>query len=565
MSRQDDLQNLITENTRRLQKLKVQQARKGIDTDPHILLEIEDIEETIAQLQAELAELETKQGFISQPKVVVSSAGSPSAPPPSEPIPKPTALRAQARIFLCHASEDKPQVMELYRQLQVAGYHPWMDKFDLLPGQQSWREIEKIICNPYNLVLVCFSNNSITKRGVLQQEIRWALDILERMPEESIYLIPIRLETCPVPAQLSALHWVDLFERDGFEHLIRTLDLELNRRQVASEPKQRALIPYAPARSAESELVSNGNVSSSPVQRLVIAVGTLIVVALTVVCTVLLAVQSPSSPTIIPTNTPFDTLSATPVPTSVPTLTPSSLPQIITASDGAPMVLVPAGSFKMGSSQGASDEQPVHEVVLNAFYIDQYEVTNTQYAACVDVKTCDPPAYTSSYSREEGYYGNLEYADYPVIFVNWQQARAYCAWRGGQLPTEAQWEKAARGDDQRPYPWGEEIVDCNRANIAGCAGDTRKVGSYPAGVSPYGVYDMAGNVWEWVADWYDDEYYKNSPSENPLGPLNGTWKVLRGGSWYDGDKFSASTSDRDSHHRLNQYGGIGFRCAADVP
>ncbi|MBI1879011.1 MAG: SUMF1/EgtB/PvdO family nonheme iron enzyme [Chloroflexi bacterium] len=129
-------------------------------------------------------------------------------------------------------------------------------------------------------------------------------------------------------------------------------------------------------------------------------------------------------------------------------------------------VLVEAGPFEMGSENGDENEKPIHTVTLEDFNIDQYEVTNAQYAACVDADVCDSPLSASSASRE-GYYGNPEYADYPVINVNWDQAGAYCKWRMGQLPTEAQWEKAARGTDGRTYPWGEEI-DCNRANIYGC-------------------------------------------------------------------------------------------------
>jgi hypothetical protein len=138
--------------------------------------------------------------------------------------------RVQSRIFLCHAREDKLRVMELYRQLKNAGYRPWLDKYDLLPGQ-NWRgEIGKIIRDPYNLILICLSRNSVTKRGVVQSEIKWALDILEQMPEETVYLIPVRLEECQVPERLSELHWVDLFEPDSFDYLKRALDFELSQR-----------------------------------------------------------------------------------------------------------------------------------------------------------------------------------------------------------------------------------------------------------------------------------------------------------------------------------------------
>jgi hypothetical protein len=145
------------------------------------------------------------------------------------------ADKGKPRIFLCHAKEDMPRVKELYHQLKGAGYHPWLDKEDLLPGQDWEREIEKIIRNPYNMVVVCLSRQSTTKRGVVQKEIRWALDVLDEMPEDTIYLIPARLEPCQAPDRLRKLHWVDLFEPDGFELLKRSLDLEIRRRQAPAE------------------------------------------------------------------------------------------------------------------------------------------------------------------------------------------------------------------------------------------------------------------------------------------------------------------------------------------
>jgi formylglycine-generating enzyme required for sulfatase activity len=258
-----------------------------------------------------------------------------------------------------------------------------------------------------------------------------------------------------------------------------------------------------------------------------------------------------------PAYTLTPTLTLTPIRT--PTATP--YPTEIIDAKGVPMRLVPAGEFTMGSENGDSDESPVHKVYLDAFYMDKYEVTNAMYAACVNAGVCDPPRNTSSYTRSS-YYGNAAFDDYPVIYVDWNMAKTYCEWRGARLPTEAEWEKAARGTDGRTYPWGEGI-SCNKANYyAGhsCVGDTTQVDSYESGQSPYGIYDLAGNVWEWVNDWYDGKYYNNSPKENPQGPPSGSSRVLRGGSWHDIDDF-VRAANRNGYGPGNILNHVGIRCA----
>ena len=249
----------------------------------------------------------------------------------------------------------------------------------------------------------------------------------------------------------------------------------------------------------------------------------------------------------------------------LPTLSPTELviaPSVISISEeytdskGVPMVLVPAGEFTMGSDNGSDDEKPVHTVYLDAFYMDKFEVTNAHYNVCVDAGLC------SDHRAEYFWYNYPDYANHPVVYVDWNQAKTYCEWRGSNLPTEAQWEKAARGTDGRTYPWGEGI-DCNKANYTSCIGDTTQVGSYESGASPYGIYDLSGNVWEWVADWYSKAYYHNSPASNPLGSDSGSYRVLRGGAWTNsGYGYYIRASVRYGVNPGYSDFIVGFRCSS---
>lgn len=288
-------------------------------------------------------------------------------------------------------------------------------------------------------------------------------------------------------------------------------------------------------------------------------------------CLLVTACGSPleAAPTPAPTQaSALLTETSSPVPsetaTNPPTETVTASPTLgigdsqVSPVDGMILMYVPAGTFQMGAEDGYRDERPVHEVELPAFWIDQTEVTNSKYALCEAAGACARPRRKSS-NVIDLYYGGEPYADYPVIFISWQDAADYCTWAGRRLPSEAEWEKAARGTDGRPYPWGSAAPDASLLTFDHQQADPTRTGSHPAGASPYGVLDMAGNVSEWVADWYAGDYYALSPLFAPLGPESGEHRVVRGGSW------KANAMGVRSAHRFIQLPDqptfdLGFRC-----
>ena len=232
--------------------------------------------------------------------------------------------------------------------------------------------------------------------------------------------------------------------------------------------------------------------------------------------------------------------------------------------DEAPMMLVPAGEFIMGSERGDEDEAPVHRVYLNAFYIDKFEVTNARFAKYVEAIQGEPPW---GFSDKET---PVVHADRPVRWVSWMDAMGYCLWVGKRLPTEAEWEKAARGTDERIYPWGNDPPTPVHAVYGlkeGGAEAVSVIGNHHMGQSPYGVQDMAGNLYEWVMDWYAEDFYSsflNSPAINPRGPSEGTAKVQRGGS-YINTPYRLRSSFRTKGDPTEQDSNVGFRCAQAIP
>jgi serine/threonine-protein kinase len=276
-------------------------------------------------------------------------------------------------------------------------------------------------------------------------------------------------------------------------------------------------------------------------------------------------------PTLIISPTATQTTSVVtedPTQTNYPTVTTTATPEfdigsiLVSPIDGMEMVFIPAGNFIMGSPDDVGEvwEHPQHTVYLDAYWIDKTEVTNAKYAKCVEAGACTEPDNFSSSTRDS-YYDNSSYADYPVIYVTWFQARDYCIWAKRALPTEAQWEKAAHGLGGSTFPWGESSPNSSIANFNHLFNDTTSVGKFPDGASPYGALDMAGNVWEWVADWRSD--YPSGYVVNPTGDATGNIKVVRGGSWVDPVNYMRSASKSwDSIDTASN--GEGFRCAKNT-
>ena len=278
------------------------------------------------------------------------------------------------------------------------------------------------------------------------------------------------------------------------------------------------------------------------------------------------------SPAVEASNTPPPP--ASPTPTTSPTDTATVPPDTSTPSGPSPTpipvekVLVAEGTFPMGSSYSETRSfYPVHDVFTDEFYIDKYEVTNAQYAQCVTAGVCSPPALSSSNTREH-YFDNLdEYGNYPVIYVTWDDANTFCEWRGDRLPTEAEWEKAAKWHPASGittfFPWGNSEPDASKVNFK--SEDTLEVGTHPQGANSFiGVHDMAGNVLEWVADIFSQTYYQYSPERNPTGPAGSEGeRVLRGGAWnslYDADLWTFWRYHQETDIAADN---VGFRCASD--
>ena len=574
------------------------------------------------------------------------------------------------KVFLCHSSDDKPEVRELYQRLNAEGWiDPWLDEEKLYPGQDWDMAIEEAV-EDAELVIAFLSHNSVSKEGYIQYELRTVLNIAKYKPAGTLFVAPIRLDNCKVPRSLKMWQFVDYFPENrknwAYHRILGSLKMraeklgidiealiaekvekeraekreqeknekarreniekrekerleqeslekarkdkkskdkkeaELKVRAIAAEKAQEEKVRIERREKAHKDRLAREkekreekarqNLLKKAQQKervegfrkffqskgVFIGIGIILFAGLIFGGSSLLKNTSASpTSTSVPstyTYTPSPTATVLATETIEPTpkiVLPSSTPvpdigsTIISTKDGMVQVYVPAGEFEMGS-EDYGDEKPIHTVYLDEYWIDQTEVTNEMYAKCVADGKCDPPSSSKSYTRDS-YYGNTEFDDYPVMYVSWHDANAYCTWAERRLPTEAEWEKAAGWNEdtqsQMLYPWGSESGE-SYANYNQNVGDTTVVGSYESGKSFYGAYDMAGNIWEWTSSLYKSYPYDEADGREDA--LDVGRRVLRGGSWY-GNVLNLRSADRGNNDPALTSSNIGFRCSRSRP
>lgn len=393
-------------------------------------------------------------------------------------------MTTKNRIFLAHASEDKPQVRQLYNDLKARGFDPWLDDVDLIPGKNWREEIPKAIKNAA-VCLACLSKRSVEKKSYVQREFRYAFSAYADLPPGTIYLIPVRLDDCEVPdlriaeleLNLRDLHWVDLFAESGFEKLVGAIELNVD-----------------PAPAPSSQQLNSVEFFKD--------------------------MDAPWCPE---------------------------------------LVMLPAGSFMMGSPKSEKgrfdNEGPQHEVTISRpFALGRYPVTFAEYDYFCD-QTVRKKPYDQGWGRGRR----------PVIHVSHKDAEAYCVWLSGvtkatyQLPSEAMWEYGCRAGTTTAYAFGDELTK-DRANFGELIGKTNQVGAYPA--NGWGLHDMHGNVYEWCADWYYEDY-KGTPADGSVRRKSIIgYRVVRGGSWINSERHARSAY-RDHFGHLARNVHFGFRCVRD--
>ncbi len=419
-----------------------------------------------------------------------------------------SAYTVVLRVFVCHASDDTPKVRELCNQLREDGFEPWLDEEQLLPGQD-WDLAISAAVRRSDAVIVCLSAASVEKVGYLQKELRLVLDAAEYQPEGRVFVVPVRLEPCALPIRLSRWQYADLFAQDGYARLRTALS-------TPTRSNAAAQVPLTAGTSSPSTGIRQRR------RRLTVAAGALIAIA---GGTVLYRMTRPAS-------------------RAAPSMAAASTQSAKMAPHG--MVSIPGGRFLMGLNGHALQEaSPAHEIAVAGFYLDRTPVTNGLFTEFLR-STHRISTSATTIAGSDGM---------PATRVTWDEAAAYCLAAGKRLPSEAEWEFAARGPDGRLYPWGEAFDAAAVNSRESGIGHPEPVATRPRNLSVYGVADLSGNVWQWCEDDY--RHYSGGAS---AFAIPGGAKVIRGGS-YQSDRQHVTAVTRNLELPATRSPAIGFRCA----
>lgn len=461
--------------------------------------------------------------------------------------------------FISYSRVHSEFVVRLARDLKAAGYDVWLDQLDIPKGAR-WDDAIEAAVERSATFMIVLSPESIESQNV-KDELSYAIDAGK-------HILPVVIRPCKIPLRLRRFQYVDFTDKPYKESLADIKRLLSNtQRRVQAAAEEPAYEAGEPSPLVTGPLLSRDLIP--PVEpfsqdetgtwgrhQVLIAQVSTAVLVLAIVGGAIVFSRNRNQ---VPAPTPSAAIDTQTQPPPTTTFTSTTIPVPLEVPDeyGVTMRLVGAGDFLMGSETGVGDEQQVQIHYLDTFYMDKYEVTNAQYRACVQRGACLPPNEVDSATRD-GYYNKPEFNSYPMVHVDWNMARSYCEWRGARLPTEAEWEKAARGPDANLYPWGEDL-SCDRANYSGCQEDTARVADFQNAVSPYGVYNMAGNVSEWVSSLYLEYPYNLFDGREDLEAPGE--RVIRGGSWLGAEGEDELRSSRRQHaDPSTAREDLGFRC-----
>lgn len=462
--------------------------------------------------------------------------------------------------FISYSRVNSEFVVRLAKDLKAAGYDVWLDQLDIPKGAR-WDDAIEAAVERSSTFMIVLAPESIESQNV-KDELSYAIDSGKQ-------ILPVVIQPCKIPLRLRRFQYVD-FTNKPYKDSLADIKHLLSKTRRREQPA--AHTPSAAPEEALAEPPSEPHLQSTPhhepvplpprvemqaepaTSRKFLLPAVLAVLAIAALGAAVVFAGNRNSPAPLPTATSTQGSPAT----DTATVAGFAIPVQVIDQTGVTMRLVSAGDFLMGSDRGMPDEKPERTFYLDEFYIDKYEVTNAFYSACVKAGVCEAPKPGKTSARV-AYFGDSNFDNYPVVDVDWNMARTYCEWRGARLPTELEWEKAARGPDGRTYPWGEEI-SCNQANYFGCQGEIDSVSRFENGLSIYGVQNMAGNVAEWVSSLYAAYPYDITDGREDLEAVGE--RVIRGGSWINADSDNeVRASHRQKADPATANESIGFRCA----